>query len=200
MLGEQKPTLTECKTTMRNKRVKNAFTILEVVMALVVLMFMAIMVTAVVPISLRTVRTSSDFTQATSLVQHKVNQLQDAGYTSITGPGLGQSGLKIIDGTPGTPATNTLGDATATFEFTDADKLWQYFAGGRDDTGVRVTNATSPRGYLYIAPYAPSSYTNAASVTEYGLIRATVTVQWWTSKGQMQSFSATTLIPRVTVN
>ncbi|WP_309721785.1 hypothetical protein [Armatimonas sp.] len=185
---------------MRNKRVKNAFTILEVVLALVVLMFMAIMVTAVVPISLRTVRTSSDFTQATSLVQHKVNQLQDAGYTNLTGPGLGQNGLEIVDGTPGTPATNTLGNATATFEFTDTDKLWQYFAGGMDDTGARVTNATSPRGYLYIAPYAPSSYTNAAGATEYGLIRATVTVQWWTSKGQIQSFSATTLIPRVTVN
>jgi type II secretory pathway pseudopilin PulG len=188
---------------MYNKRKhsgKSAFTILEVVLSLVILLFMGIMVTAVLPITLGMTRTTSDFNHAASLVQHKINQLQDAGYTSLTGPSLGQSGLRIVDGTPATPATNATGSATATFEFTDCDRIWQYFSGGMDETGNQVVNATSPRGYLYLAPYAPSAYVNAAGVTEYGLVRATITVQWWTSKGKPQSFSATTLIPRVNVN
>lgn len=179
---------------------KSAFTILEVVLSLVILLFMGVMVTAVLPISLGMTRASADYTHAASLVQHKINQLQDAGYTKLTGPSLGQSGLKLVDGTPGAPATNATGSATATFEFTDCDRLWQYFSGGMDESGNQVISATSPRGYLYLAPYAPSSYVNATGVTEYGLVRATVTVQWWTSRGRPQSFSATTLIPRVNVN
>jgi hypothetical protein len=167
---------------------------------MVVMLFMTILVASVVPISLRTARYSSDFTHAASLVQHKINQLQDAGYTGITGPSLGQSALKIVDGTPSAPATNANGDQSATFEFTDTDKLWQYFSGGMSSAGNQVVGATSPRGYLYIAPYTPSASLNGAGATEYGLIRATVTVQWWTNKGKMQSFSGTTLIPRVMVN
>lgn len=169
-------------------------------MSLIIVLFMVLMVAAVVPSSLRTSRYSADYSQAASLVQHKVNQLQDAGYNAMTGPSLGGGGLKIVDGSPGSPATNPLGDQSATFEFTDRDYLWQYFPGGMDDSGAQVTGTGSPHGYIYLAPYAPSAYTNTAGATEYGLIRATVTVQWWTSKGNMQSFSGTTLIPRTTVN
>jgi len=172
----------------------------EVVLSLVVLMFMVLLVAAVLPISLRNSRYNSDFSQATSLIQHKINQLQDAGYTNMTGPLLGGNGLSIVDGNPGTPATNDRGTESATFEFTEHDHLWEFFNGGMDADGNRVTTGNRPRGYLYIAPYTPSAYTNAAGQPEYGLIRATVTVQWWTSKGNMQSLSGTTLIPRAVVN
>jgi type II secretory pathway pseudopilin PulG len=177
-----------------------AFSIMEVVLSLVILMFMVLMVAAVIPASLRNTRYSSDFSQAASLAQHKVNQLQDAGYMSMTGPILGQSGLKLVDGNPGNPANNTAGDQSATFEFTNTDRLWQYFNGGMDEAGNQIVDANSPHGYLYIAPYTPSVYNSAAGSAEYGLIRATVTIQWWTSKGNMQSFSTTTLIPRAIVN
>lgn len=184
----------------RGGRPNHAFTIMEVVLSLVIVLFMVVMVAAVVPSSLRTSRYSADYSQAASLVQHKINQLQDAGYSGMTGPNLGGNGLDIVDGNPSTPATNTLGDQTASFEFTQRDHLWQYFQGGMDSTGAQVTGANSPRGYIYLAPYGPSAYTNTAGATEYGLVRATVTVQWWTSKGNMQSFSGTTLLPRATVN
>ena len=185
---------------LRCSREKHSFTILEVVLAMVVMLFMTILVAAVVPISLRTAHYNSDFTHAASLVQHKINQLQDAGYYAIDGPTLGQNGLKIVDGTPGSPANNLNGSQSCDFEFTDTDKLWQYFSGGMDSAGNRVTDSRSPRGFIYISPYEPSQFDNAALGMKYGLIRATVTVQWWTSKGRMQSFSGTTLIPRVMVN
>jgi type II secretory pathway pseudopilin PulG len=190
-----------CKNRARlSPRSPRAFTITEVVLSLLIVLFMVVMVAAVVPSSLRTSRYSADFSQAASLVQHKINQLQDAGYNGMNGPNLGGSGLAIVDGSPSAPATNPRGVETVTFEFTDRDKIWQYFAGGMDSTGVQLTGANSPHGYIYLAPYAPSAYTNAAGASEYGLIRATVTVQWWTSKGNMQAFSGTTLIPRATVN
>jgi type II secretory pathway pseudopilin PulG len=173
---------------------------MEVVLSLVVLMFMVLLVAAVIPASLRNTRYSADFSQAASLVQHKINQLQDAGYNNISGPRLGGNGLSIVDGNPGSPASNTLGDQSATFEFTDRDRLWQYFNGGMDETGNKITTGNIPRGYLYISPYTPSASTNAAGTSEYGLIRATITIQWWTSKGNMQSFSGTTLIPKAVVN
>lgn len=183
-----------------SQRIPRAFTIMEVVLSLLIVLFMVVMVAAVVPSSLRTSRYSTDFSQAASLVQHKINQLQDAGYNGMNAPNLGGHGLAIIDGSPNSPATNPLGDQSVTFEFTDRDKLWQSFAGGVDATGARITGSNTPRGYIYLAPYSPSAYTNTAGATEYGLIRATVTVQWWTSKGNMQAFSGTTLIPRATVN
>ena len=184
----------------RPRRGRSAFSIVEVVLSLVVLMFMVLLVAAVLPISLRNARYNADFSQATSLVQHKLNQLQDAGYANMTGPLLGSTGLSIVDGSPNTPASNGLGAASATFEFTERDHLWEFFSGGMDAEGNRVTHGNIPRGYLYIAPYSPSAYTNAVGQTEYGLIRATVTVQWWTSKGNLQSLSGTTLIPRAVVN
>lgn len=180
---------------------QRAFTMVEVVLSLVVLMFMVLLVAAVLPISLRNSRYNSDFSQATTLLQHKINQLQDAGYANMTGPLLGSGGLAIIDGTPNTPSTNPLGAASATFEFTETDHLWEFFNGGMDSTGTRITTGNIPRGYLYIAPYSPSVYQNPVTCQdEYGLIRATVVVQWWTSKGNQQSLSATTLIPRAVVN
>lgn len=171
---------------------------MEVVLSLIILMFMVILVAAVVPVSLQNTRYSADFSQAASLVQHKINQFQDAGYFALNGPTLGQNGLKIVDGTPGSPASNLSGSESATFEFTDTDKLWQYFNGGMDDAGGRIIGSRSPRGYIYISPFEPSQYDNAA--IKYGLVRVTITIQWWTGKGTPQSFSGTTLIPRVTVN
>ena len=179
---------------------KRAFSIIEVVLSLIVLMFMVILVAAVIPTSLRNTRYSADFSQAASLVQHKINQFQDAGYSNMSAPSLGQSGLKLVDGTPSTPATNARGAASGTFEFTDTDKLWQYFNGGMDSSGNQLTGATTPQGYIYIAPYTPSAYINTAGATEYGLVRITITIQWWTGKGSMQSFSGTTLVPRAVVN
>lgn len=179
---------------------KRAFSIIEVVLSLIVLMFMVILVAAVIPTSLRNTRYSADFSQAASLVQHKINQFQDAGYFAINGPTLGQNGLEIVDGTPGSPANNLHGSQSATFEFTDTDKLWQYFNGGMDSSGNRVTGSHSPRGYIYISPYEPSQYDNASLGIKYGLVRVTITIQWWTGKGNMQSFSGTTLVPRAVVN
>lgn len=175
------------------------FTMIEVVFAMFILMLMALMFAVVVPTSARSTRYASDYAQASSVVMHKLNQVQDAGYANMDGPGLGGSGALIVDGSPSTPANNDNGDQTFTAEFTDRDKLWEYFSGGRDASGNRITSGNIPRGYLYVSPYAPSAITSG-STTTYSLVRVTATVQWWNAKGQLQTFSATTLVPKTTVN
>ena len=176
---------------------------MEVVLALLVFLMMIVLVAAVIPVTVRLARSNADYNQSASLVLHKLSQLQEAGYQNMSGPALGQNNLAIVDGTPTTPASNLSGDQASTFEFTQTDLLWQYFSGGMDDSGDQVTGSRSPHGYLYIAPYPPSATTvtsGSSTITVYGLIRVTVTIQWWTAGGQMQSFSATALLPRASVN
>lgn len=176
---------------------------MEVVLAMLILVMMVVLVAAVVPVTVRMARSNSDYSQASSLVLHKLSQLQEAGYQNMSGPALGQSRLAIVDGNPTTPASNLNGDQSGSFEFTQTDLLWQYFSGGTDAAGNRVTGSRSPHGYLYIAPYAPSVTTitsGGTTTTVYTLIRVTVTLQWWTLSGRMQSFSATALLPRTSVS
>jgi prepilin-type N-terminal cleavage/methylation domain-containing protein len=174
----------------RRKRI-SGFTLLEVVLAVMIFSAMAMMFAAAMPLAARSVRYGNDWAQASSLVMHKINQLQEAGYTAMTGPGLGQSGAGIVDGTPTAPSTNANGNQSGSFEFTTTDNLATYFQGGSSaDTTKR------PRGYLTIAPYTPS-LNSATSV--YSMIQATVRIVWTDARGRQQSFALTTLVPRTPV-
>ena len=189
------------KSTKRGLRTGAGFTLIEVMFALMVFMAMVVMVAAVIPITARAVRYSTDYNQAQILVMKKIAQIQEAGYTNMTGPLLGQNGLDIVDGTPSTPATNAQGDQTASFEFTTTDNVWRFFPGGATSSGTQDTTSTQrPRGYIFIAPFTTSAI-SGTSPTAYGTIRVTVVVQWWGwgSRSRMQSYSATTLVSRTPV-
>jgi Tfp pilus assembly protein PilV len=183
------------------RRRKAGFTFPEVFLAMVVLTAILMLVGAMVPLMVRSVRYASDFNQAQSLTMHKVAQLQEAGYENIEGVRLNQSVLKIIDGTGTAPQSNANGDKSATLEFTVTDNVWRYFPGGATTTGTQnTTSATRPRGYIFISPYTPSAVTSGG-VTRYNLIQATVVVQWWGwgSRNQMHNYSTTALLSRTTV-
>lgn len=177
------------------------FTIIEVMFALMIFMAMVLMVASVIPITAQAVRYSTDFSQAQTVVMKKIAQVQEAGYTNMTGPLLGQSGLDIVDGTPTTPATNANGDQTGSLEFTTTDNLWRFFPGGMTSTGTQdTTSATRPRGFIFFAPYTPSLI-SGSSPAVYGTIRVTVVIQWWGwgSRGRMHSYTASTLVSRTPV-
>ncbi len=168
---------------------------------MVVLTAMLMLVGAMVPLMVRSVRYASDFNQAQSLAMHKVAQLQEAGYENIEGIRLNQNALDIIDGTNNAPQDNVNGDKSATLEFTVTDNVWRYFPGGTTSSGAQDTgNPTRPRGYIFISPYTPSALTSGG-VTRYNLIQATVVVQWWGwgSRNQMHNYSTTALLSRTPV-
>lgn len=150
---------------------------------------MAVLVVTTLWATLRSNSQASSFVVARSLVTSKLSQLQAAGYPNINGPGLGQNGAKIVDGSPTSPSEldNSNGAASATFEFTSTNQLAQYFP--------KSSQSDAPKGLLYIAPYTPSKVT-LVSGDAYPLIRATVQVQWRDSRGMFHSFSESTLIPR----
>ena len=169
------------------------FTIVEVVMAMFVLSMMALMCAAVIPAATRSSHYTADYSQAQSLVMHKINQVQEAGYTNMNGPGLGQSGQDVVDGTPTSPtaSANAGGSQSASFEFTTTDNLWRYFPGGANSSGTASTASNRPRGFLSIAPYSPSSVSGV-----YDFIQVTITVQWTDARGRTQNYGATTLVAR----
>lgn len=175
---------------------RRGFTLFEVILALAIFSAMIVMVGAMIPITIQAVRYSTDYNQAQTVVMKKIAQLQEAGYTNINGPSLGQNNLDIVDGTPTTPATNTEGSQTATFEFTVTDNLWRFFGGGTNTNGTQNTSSTRrPRGYIFIEPYIPSLITGSSPAT-YSMIRATVVIQWWGwgSRSRMKSYTASTLL------
>jgi type II secretory pathway pseudopilin PulG len=166
-----------------------AFSLTEVLLSLVLLVVLGFMVAIVLGTSARSNHQSGGFLVARTLVSSKLSQLQAAGYTALNGPGLGQSGAGIVDGTPTTPTPqdNAQGAISASFTFTQTNQITQYFptAGG----------GAAPQGRIFIAPYLPAKRTTAG-VDSYPLVRATVEVQWSDSNGLPHTYSETTLIPQ----
>jgi type II secretory pathway pseudopilin PulG len=171
------------------KKSSRGFSLTEVLLSLVLVVAMGVMLAITLRASARSNHQSGGFLVARTLVSSKLSQLQVAGYAALNGPGLGQSGARIVDGTPDSPTAleNAQGAASATFEFTQTNKLGQYFPG--------ESSPLPPRGLLYLAPYAPSKITTPAG-DSYLLVRATALVEWHDSNGVFHTFSQTTLVPR----
>jgi type II secretory pathway pseudopilin PulG len=174
-------------TTKNNRK---HFTLIEVMFALIILAAMAVMFGVIMPVAGRNTRYAADYAQASSLVMHKINQIQEAGFDNMDAPGFTAAG---ITDTISLPTNNDTGAQQFTAEFTTIDNLAQFF---NDKAGAPANSTDKPHGYIYIAPYSASLL---AVPGTYSLIRATVMVQWKNSRGQVQSFSATTLVPKTTI-
>jgi type II secretory pathway pseudopilin PulG len=169
--------------------------LIEAVFALFLLLLMALLLAATLPVSARSTRMSADYIAAQALVNKKIVQLQNIGYGKINGPSLGQNGEAIVDGTPTDPTAtkNADGSQSFSFPFTATDALGDTI-GVNATTGVNVSVGT-----VAFEPYAPSAVT-VSGVTTYSLIRATVSVRWADSRGQLRIASGSTLIPKANLN
>jgi type II secretory pathway pseudopilin PulG len=166
------------------KRSKKAFTLLEVVLSIVFFTMMTLLIAATLPMATRSSRQSSDTVQASSLLMHKIDQLQGATYSRLDATEL--TNLGIVDGAGTLPATNPVGAETGAAEFTLTDRLTTFF----------VNAAADPRGRIELAPYAPSQKVGAGGAVTYAVVQATVTVTWRDSRSQLRSVSMRTLIPK----
>ncbi len=165
------------------KRSKKAFTLLEVVLAIVFFTMMTLLVAATLPMATRSSRQSSDTVQASSLLLHKIDQLQGATYTRLNAPDL--VNLGIVDGAETLPATNLDGTGSGGAAFTNADNLRAFFP----------DYSAQPEGRVELAPYVPSQKV-VASVATYPVIQATVTVTWKDVRRQTRSVSMRALLPK----
>lgn len=170
------------KRGYRQRAQKAGFTFFEIYMALIIFTLMALLVAAVVPMSARSVRYGNDYTQAATLAMHKVNQLQESGYTNIN---RNLNTLLVVDsnGTLPTAANNVNGDKTGAATFTDRDELDTYFVGG----------VSEPSGTITITPFTPSAQV-VNSVTSYTIIQATIEVKWRDTRGRQQNYVTRTFI------
>lgn len=81
---------------------KSGFTLVEVVVALFVFTLLMLVFASTISISLRASRLNSQYTQATSLCQHKIDQLRATGFGRIDYTDLRAAGNPIIDSSPNT--------------------------------------------------------------------------------------------------
>lgn len=99
----------------QSKRALQAFSLVEVMVALFIVAAGAVMYYALMPMSFKTGAMVSNYQQASSLVQHKIDQLRGVGYGRLTYAELRNAG--IIDSSP----------TTAPFTFKTVDNLNSVF-------------------------------------------------------------------------
>ena len=96
-------------------RGKVGYTFIEVIISLSLVALGAIMFSAMMPMASRGARFVGNYQQASSLVQHKIDELRSVGYGRLTFSELRSAG--IIDATP----------TTLPYSFTTSDSLTSIF-------------------------------------------------------------------------
>jgi type II secretory pathway pseudopilin PulG len=205
------------RKTSTRKSSSRAFNLIEVLIAVFILVCMSLMFAAVVPSTLRTVKTSNHYTLASVIAQRKLDQLTDSdtvGYANLTSsalqgataPGfiISKGGLSSGDACewfdPAPTQSGTFGakDYKLTGYFTKLDGLRR----------VKDTPACSPRssenafpggddvqGILEITGWQGQT----AGSTDSPMMRATITITW-KNPGQGKSrYTTSALIPRVNI-
>lgn len=147
------------------------FTMVEVMISMMVFTMMIMIFAAVFPFALRTAEFSNNYSQAALLAQHKIDQLQTAGYTRLDYADL--NGLGIIDSAA----------ATSPYSFTSVDNL----VGGTGGTGFFPAGST---GTLSIVDYHTLNSSVPAGKMDY----VTVTITWTSYTGNIGTYSASSLL------
>lgn len=161
----------------RRRKRRSAFTLFEVLLAVTVLLIMAVMFAAVVPVATRGTHMSRSYSQAVLIAQRKIDQMQGAGFNQLSGATLSDA-LRIVDagGAPTMPGGDT-------FEFTSRDQL----------TAVLGPRA---RGYIRIRPWC-----SAAILNQNSLLSAEVILEWYEKgTGSKTTYRISTLITKMPMN
>jgi len=154
---------------------RRAFTVIEVMLSLIILLAMTLVFAACFPLAIRSATFSNNYSQATFLVQHKIDELKSAGFSKLDYNDL--NGLGLIDSSS---TACTIGpNSPCTYYFTQTDGITSFFPQGT--TGY-VTIVSDPN-----APLCSSAST--CTVDD-------VTVQIKATGGGManSSYSASTMI------
>jgi type II secretory pathway pseudopilin PulG len=181
----------------------SAFTLIEVLFAVFILLIMALMFGAVSITATRTSRFSNSYNQAMSLAQHKVDQFQDATFAKVTTPTLQAAfpAAELIDdpnvnypagkSPAATTANLAVGSTKYTGYFTNVDNLPSYFPVGKDATG-KISDTAGAVGKVELEPY-PRTMTGAKNIK----IKVTIT---WRDAGYAQNSYSTESVLTSTPN
>jgi prepilin-type N-terminal cleavage/methylation domain-containing protein len=110
---------------------KLGYTLIEVLVSLFVISMGAIMYTAMLPMAAKGSRMVGNYQQASSLVQHKIDQLRAVGYGRLDFTNL-RSSLDIIDATP----------TTSPYSFTTIDNLSSIYPGATGTIAISDYSST----------------------------------------------------------
>jgi len=140
------------KSNCRIPSVSRAFTLVEVMTALMVFVVIVLIFGTSLPVTRQTSRMNGQYTQAASLCQHKIDQLRGMGYGKLTYTSLKSSG--VIDASP----------TASPFSFTTTDGVASILP--NPTTEVRIVDLP--------ASEAPTANVSVAAGTR----RVTVTIRW----------------------
>jgi type II secretory pathway pseudopilin PulG len=168
----------------------SAFTLIEILLAAFILLLMALMFAAVVPIATRGTHMSRSYSQAVMVAQRKIDDCQTYGYSVLEQTALpadaSQPEYGLVD-SPGTPFETVSG--TRRYRFTNTDKLSTVFKG---------TGALAPEGILELNQNAIGG---AGIKGQPSLMSVTVRIQW--SEGanaKRTEYVISTLVTKMPMN
>jgi len=153
----------------RGAKFKQGFSLIEVALALIVLLMIVMIFGACFPLAVRSSQFSNNYTQATFLAQHKIDQIRAAGWANVVSSskltGSGNSATDIANQTTLTSLGITdSGQSSSPWTFKSTDNLASFY--GSTSTGT-----------LTITPDQNDTYcANAASTCD--VATATVTITW----------------------
>jgi prepilin-type N-terminal cleavage/methylation domain-containing protein len=152
-------------------RCQRGFTLVEVMFGMMIFTMMVLIFSAVFPFALRTAEFSNNYSQAALLAQHKIDELQTAGFSRLDYTDL--NGLGIIDSSPN----------TSPYSFTTVDNL----DGGGSNHGYFPAGST---GTITIVDYHTLNSGVPAGKMDY----ATINIRWTSYTGSVGTYSASSLL------
>ncbi len=208
---------------------QRGFNLIEVLIAVFILLFMALMFAAVVPSSLRSIHTANYYNLAAIIAQRKMDQLADPtsiGYKNLTvaqlkgkilsdsttGSAIGSDPCEWYDPAPtstGTgPVTASDGMTVASAKenymlvgyFTKIDKLRTYKNNGSAACSQAISQNSFPGDSNVEGKMVISGWQGkTAAATDSQLLQVTITITWQSSGQGKSSYTATTLIPKTNI-
>ena len=192
-------------------RKPRGFTVLEVILSFFILLLMALMAAAVIPVTLRATRSANTYELASAIAQKKLDQLMDPAIgfknlqlanlqgTIVDATGTDSSACAFNDPAPSVTGSYTAATASYTGDyavkayFTKIDNLVSKMDDGTAPcSGVNSRN-TIP-GYNVHGQVDISAWPK--NVTPVIMMQATVTITWQTTGSRAQTYTLTSLIPK----
>ena len=136
---------------------RTGFTLLETVFALTIFSMMALLFSAVLPISQRAARRNACTAQAAAVTQHKIAQARAAGFAALQNPAA-LAALGIIDG--GSASSQSV---PYTASFLGCDRLQSGSGGNVLPPGT--TASLTVNDYAALNPSVPPGTVSAVTVT-----------------------------------